>query len=155
MREIHVDGAVFIPCTSDFPRQSASAGRVPPDCLSGFIVGLLQDFRGWSVCGVFDRIANSKWAAVLNAYTHRSILSLLRSVRSIGRHRRRLPVGRLGGTRCAFCLCPRISNTLKTHWRSHVLASSDCLELGMSDAAALVLDEIAPEDKNRSPRGPR
>ena len=89
---------------------------------------------------------------ILNAYTHRSILSVLRSVRSIGRHRRRLPVGRLGGTRWAFCLCPRISNTLKTHWRSHVLASSACLGLGMSDAAALVLDEIAPENTNRSPR---
>ena len=79
-----------------------------------------------------------------------------RSVRGIGRHRRRLPVGRLGGTRGAFCLCPRMSNTLKTHWRSHILASTDCLELGMSDAAAHVLDdEIAPEDKNRSRRGPR
>jgi hypothetical protein len=31
----------------------------------------------------------------------------------------------------------------------HVLASSGYLELGMFDAAALVLEEIAPEDKNR------
>jgi lipopolysaccharide biosynthesis regulator YciM len=35
---------------------------------------------------------------------------------------------------------------LKTDW----LASSGYLELGMLDDAALVLEEIAPEDKNRN-----
>jgi lipopolysaccharide biosynthesis regulator YciM len=35
---------------------------------------------------------------------------------------------------------------LKTDW----LASSGYLELGMFDDAALVLEEIAPEDKNRN-----
>jgi hypothetical protein len=44
-----------------------------------------------------------------------------------------------------FVFVQEIFNIFKTHWRSHVLASSDCLEFGMSDAAALVLDEIAPE----------
>jgi lipopolysaccharide biosynthesis regulator YciM len=39
---------------------------------------------------------------------------------------------------------------LKTDWRRHVLASSGYLELGMFDDAALVLEEIAPEDKNRN-----
>jgi lipopolysaccharide biosynthesis regulator YciM len=39
---------------------------------------------------------------------------------------------------------------LKTDWQRHVLASSGYLELGMFDTAALVLEEIAPEDKNRN-----
>jgi lipopolysaccharide biosynthesis regulator YciM len=39
---------------------------------------------------------------------------------------------------------------LKTDWQRHVLASSGYLELGMFDDAALVLEEIAPEDKNRN-----
>ena len=39
---------------------------------------------------------------------------------------------------------------MKTDWQRHVLASSGYLELGMFDAAALVLEEIAPEDKNRT-----
>jgi len=39
---------------------------------------------------------------------------------------------------------------LKDGWQRHVLASSGYLELGMFDAAALVLEEIAPEDKNRT-----
>jgi hypothetical protein len=41
-------------------------------------------------------------------------------------------------------------NSLKPDWQKHVLASSGYLELGMFDAAALVLEEIAPEDKNRN-----
>ena len=32
----------------------------------------------------------------------------------------------------------------------HVLASSGYVELGMFDDAAMVLEEIAPEDKNRN-----
>jgi Flp pilus assembly protein TadD len=39
---------------------------------------------------------------------------------------------------------------LRTEWQRHVLASSGYLELGMFDAAALVLEEIAPEDKTRN-----
>ena len=39
---------------------------------------------------------------------------------------------------------------MRADWQTHVLASSGYLELGMFDAAALVLDEIAPEDKNRN-----
>ena len=39
---------------------------------------------------------------------------------------------------------------MKTDWQRHVLASSGYLELGMFDDAALVLEEIAPEDKNRN-----
>ena len=35
-------------------------------------------------------------------------------------------------------------------WQRHVLASSGYLELGMLDDAALVLEEIEPEDKNRT-----
>jgi catechol 2,3-dioxygenase-like lactoylglutathione lyase family enzyme len=43
-----------------------------------------------------------------------------------------------------------MSNSLKADWQRHVLASSGYLELGMFDAAALVLEEIAPEDRNRN-----
>jgi FMN-dependent dehydrogenase len=39
---------------------------------------------------------------------------------------------------------------LSGDWKRHVLASSGYLELGMFDDAALVLEEIAPEDKNRN-----
>jgi Flp pilus assembly protein TadD len=39
---------------------------------------------------------------------------------------------------------------LKSDWQRHVLASSGYLELGMFDSAAQVLEEIAPEDKNRT-----
>jgi lipopolysaccharide biosynthesis regulator YciM len=39
---------------------------------------------------------------------------------------------------------------LKTDWQKHVLASSGYLELGMFDDAAMVLEEIAPEDKTRN-----
>jgi Flp pilus assembly protein TadD len=39
---------------------------------------------------------------------------------------------------------------LKSDWQRHVLASSGYLELGMFDDAAMVLEEIAPEDKTRN-----
>jgi hypothetical protein len=39
---------------------------------------------------------------------------------------------------------------LKADWQRHVLASSGYLELGMFDDAAMVLQEIAPEDKTRN-----
>ena len=45
-------------------------------------------------------------------------------------------------------LSSRGSDPLKADWQRHVLASSG-YELGMIDDAALVLEEIAPEDKNR------
>jgi Flp pilus assembly protein TadD len=41
------------------------------------------------------------------------------------------------------------ASPLKTDWQRHVLASSGYLELGMFDDPAMVLEEIAPEDKNR------
>jgi len=41
-------------------------------------------------------------------------------------------------------------NSLKPDWQKHVLASSGYLELGMFDDAALILEEIEPEDKTRS-----
>ena len=47
----------------------------------------------------------------------------------------------------ALLLPSRVSNPLKTDWQRHVLASSGYLELGMIDDAAMVLEEIAPEDK--------
>jgi hypothetical protein len=49
----------------------------------------------------------------------------------------------------ALLLSSRGSNPLRADWQRHVLASSGYLELGMFDTAALVLEEIAPEDKNR------
>ena len=55
----------------------------------------------------------------------------------------------MGGNEGAL-LPPQESRPLKTDWQRHVLASSGYLELGMFDAAALVLEEIAPEDKNRT-----
>jgi Flp pilus assembly protein TadD len=39
---------------------------------------------------------------------------------------------------------------LNSDWQRNVLASSGYLELGMLDDAALVLEEIEPEDKTRS-----
>jgi hypothetical protein len=39
---------------------------------------------------------------------------------------------------------------LNSVWQRHVLAPSGYLELGMFDDAALVLEEIEPEDKTRS-----
>ncbi len=55
-----------------------------------------------------------------------------------------------GSGKGSFLLAPRVSNPLKADWQKHVLASSGHLELGMFDAAALVLEEIAPEDNNRN-----
>jgi lipopolysaccharide biosynthesis regulator YciM len=56
----------------------------------------------------------------------------------------------MGNNEGALLTPSRISNPLKSDWQRHVLASSGYLELGMFDAAALVLEEIAPEDKNRT-----
>ena len=42
------------------------------------------------------------------------------------------------------------ANPLKTDWQRHVLASSGYLELGIFDAAVMVLEEIASEDKTRN-----
>ena len=39
---------------------------------------------------------------------------------------------------------------MKTDWQRHVLASHSYLELGMFDDAAMVLEEIALEDKTRN-----
>jgi lipopolysaccharide biosynthesis regulator YciM len=39
---------------------------------------------------------------------------------------------------------------LKTDWQRHVLASSGYLELGMFEDAAMVLEEIEPQDKTRN-----
>jgi hypothetical protein len=38
-------------------------------------------------------------------------------------------------------MASRVSNSLKTDWQRHVLASSGYLELGMFDASSLVLEE--------------
>src|SRR4029077_5553444 len=62
----------------------------------------------------------------------------------------RFPASRLGGHQSALFLFSRGSNPLKADWQTHVLASNGYLELGMFDAAALVLEEIAPEDKTRA-----
>jgi hypothetical protein len=64
-------------------------------------------------------------------------------------HSRGLPAGHMGCNEGSFLLPPGISNSLKTEWQGHVLASSVYLELGMFDAAAL-LEEFAPEDKARN-----
>ena len=61
-----------------------------------------------------------------------------------------LPAGHMGSNEGALFLPSRGSNPLKADWQTHVLASSGYLELGMFDAAALVLEEIAPEDKTRN-----
>ena len=47
-------------------------------------------------------------------------------------------------------LLQKASSSLKSDWQRHVLASSGYLELGMFDDAAMVLEEIALEDKNRN-----
>ena len=60
----------------------------------------------------------------------------------------RLSLDYLGSHNGALFLPSRGSNPLKTDWQRRVLASSGYLELGMLDDAALVLEEIAPEDKN-------
>ncbi|MGB9277923.1 MAG: hypothetical protein WCC08_22100, partial [Terrimicrobiaceae bacterium] len=56
----------------------------------------------------------------------------------------------LGSHKGSPFLHPRGSNSLKADWQRHVLASSGYLELGMFDDAAMVLEEIAPEDKTRN-----
>jgi hypothetical protein len=56
----------------------------------------------------------------------------------------------MDGCKGALFTASRGSNPLKADWQTHVLASSGYLELGMFDAAALVLEEIAPEDKTRN-----
>jgi Flp pilus assembly protein TadD len=56
----------------------------------------------------------------------------------------------MGSNEGSFLLPPGISNSLKADWQRHVLASSGYLELGMFDDAAMVLEEIAPEDKTRN-----
>jgi hypothetical protein len=43
-----------------------------------------------------------------------------------------------------------VSDSFNSDWEKHILASSGYLELGMFDDAALVLEEIAPEGKNRN-----
>jgi hypothetical protein len=45
------------------------------------------------------------------------------------------------GCKGALFTASRVSNSLKTDWQRHVLASSGYLELGMFDAASLVLEE--------------
>jgi hypothetical protein len=44
----------------------------------------------------------------------------------------------------------RDADPLRNDWQKHGLASHGYFELGMFDDAALVLEEIAPEDKNRN-----
>jgi tetratricopeptide (TPR) repeat protein len=68
----------------------------------------------------------------------------------VGCYGRRVPAGRLGSHEGSLFLPSRVSNPLSGDWQRHVLASSGYLELGMFDDAALVLEEIAPEDKNRN-----
>jgi len=65
-------------------------------------------------------------------------------------HGQRLPAGNLGSNEGALLTPSRISNPLKSDWQRHVVASSGYLELGMFDATALVLEEIAPEEKTRN-----
>ena len=62
-------------------------------------------------------------------------------------------LGRLGSCKGGAFLPPGVSNPLKADWQRHVLASSGYLELGMFDAAALVLEEIAPGGQEPQ-RGP-
>jgi lipopolysaccharide biosynthesis regulator YciM len=56
----------------------------------------------------------------------------------------------MGGRKGALFTASRGSNPLKADWQTHVLASSGYLELGIFDDAAMVLEEIAPEDKTRN-----
>jgi hypothetical protein len=46
-------------------------------------------------------------------------------------------------TKALFVFSKRL-HSIEDGWQRHVLASSGYLELGMFDAAALVLEEIAP-----------
>jgi tetratricopeptide (TPR) repeat protein len=62
----------------------------------------------------------------------------------------RVSAGDLDGHKDHLLLPPGGSNSLKSDWQSHVLASSGYVELGMLDDAAMVLEEIAPEDKTRN-----
>jgi lipopolysaccharide biosynthesis regulator YciM len=55
----------------------------------------------------------------------------------------------MGGNQGALFLPPGVSDSLKNDWQRDVLACSGYIELGMFDSAAQVLEEIAPEDKNR------
>ena len=59
-------------------------------------------------------------------------------------------LGHLGSHEGAPVLPPRVSDPLKADWQRQVLASSGYLELGMFDDAALVLEEIEPQDKTRT-----
>jgi lipopolysaccharide biosynthesis regulator YciM len=56
----------------------------------------------------------------------------------------------LGGNESAIVSPAIASNSLKTDWQRHVLASSGYLEPGMFDDAALALEEIKPEDRTRN-----
>ena len=56
----------------------------------------------------------------------------------------------MGGNQSSIVSTTIAFGSLKSDWQRHVLASSGYLELGMFDDAALVLEEIAPEDKNRN-----
>jgi hypothetical protein len=62
----------------------------------------------------------------------------------------RVLAGHMGANQGVVFLPPSISDPLKAGWQRHVLASSGYLELGMFNEAAQVLEEIAPEDKNRN-----
>jgi Flp pilus assembly protein TadD len=62
----------------------------------------------------------------------------------------RVLAGHMGANQGVVFLPPSISDPLKGDWQRHVLASSGYLELGMFDDAAIVLEEIAPEDKTRN-----
>jgi hypothetical protein len=68
----------------------------------------------------------------------------------VGCDGRRLSAGRLGSHEGTLFLSSRGSNSLKTDWQKHVLASTGYLELGMFDEAAQVLEEIEPEEKTRN-----
>ena len=61
-----------------------------------------------------------------------------------------LLAGRMGGNQSSIVSTTIASGSLKSDWQRHVLASSGYLELGMFDDAAIVLEEIAPEDKTRN-----
>jgi hypothetical protein len=65
-------------------------------------------------------------------------------------HGRRLLAGHMGGNQSSIVSPSIVSDSLNSDWQKHILASSGYLELGMFDDAALVLEEIAPEDKNRN-----
>jgi lipopolysaccharide biosynthesis regulator YciM len=56
----------------------------------------------------------------------------------------------MGSNEGALLTPSRISDPFKSNWQRHVLASSGYLELGMFDDAAMVLEEIAPEDRTRN-----